>query len=85
MAALGRSYSPLFPSTSIAAVLCCFGWKKRRGLQTLVLLAVCGIGLRVLDGCGGGSGTSQSVTSTVGVTAVSGSLQHTTTFALTVN
>ncbi|HMD76519.1 MAG TPA: kelch repeat-containing protein [Terracidiphilus sp.] len=84
-AALRRPSSPLFPSAALAAVLCCFGWKKRRRLQMLLLLAVCGVGLSLLIGCGGGSSTSQSTTYTVTVNATSGSLQQSTTFSLTVN
>jgi hypothetical protein len=66
-----------------------------RRLQTLSILAVCTIGLGLLNGCGGGSsgsgsggsggGNTQPVTSTITVTATSGTLQHTATISLTVN
>jgi hypothetical protein len=83
-AALDRNYNPLFPGTALAAVLCGFGWKKRRRSQTLVLLGLSVFGLGLLAGCGA-SGPPPPVTSTVTVTATSGALQHTTTFSLTVN
>jgi hypothetical protein len=71
----------------LAVALCCFGWKKRRHLQMLVLLAVSVVGLCLLNGCGGAtfSSTQRAVISTVTVTATAGSLQHTTTFSITAN
>jgi N-acetylneuraminic acid mutarotase len=92
-AALHRESLPLLPGSALAAALCCFGWKKRRRLQMLLLLAVSLAGFGLLTSCGGGAGSStggggggsQPVTSTVTVTATSGSLTHTTTFLLTVN
>jgi hypothetical protein len=90
-ATLGHSPRPFLPEAALAALLCGFGWKRRRGMQWLMLLAVCFVGLGLLSGCGGSSaGTStpppvQPVTSTVTVTATSGALSHTATFALTVN
>ncbi len=90
-ASLRSNRRPLFP-TALVAALFCFGFKKRRRLQTLLLLTVSLIGLGLLNGCGGGSsgstsggGKSQSVTSTINVTATSGSLQHTAAISLTVN
>jgi N-acetylneuraminic acid mutarotase len=92
-AALHRRSGPLPPEALLTATLCCFGLKKRRRLQLLVLLGATAIGLSILTACGsgssgggsGGGGGSQPVTSTVTVTATSGSLQQTTTFTLTVN
>jgi hypothetical protein len=93
-AALRSNRHPLFP-TALAAVLFCLGLRKMRRLQTLSILAVCTIGLGLLNGCGGGSsgsgsggsggGNTQPVTSTITVTATSGTLQHTATISLTVN
>ncbi len=84
--------SPLFPSLAVALGVCLFGWRKRRGLQLIVLLAMAFVGLGLLSGCGGGGaggggggGGVKPVTSTVIVTATSGSLQQTASFSLTVN
>jgi hypothetical protein len=72
----------------LAVALCFFGWKKRRGLQVLLLLVVSVAGLCLLNGCGGATfainASRAAVTSTVTVTGTSGSLQHTTTFIVTV-
>jgi hypothetical protein len=89
-ATLGRNRRPLFPAAALAAILCCFGRKKRRRLQLLLLLTVSGIGLSLLNGCNsGGSITGpsspQPSTSTVTVSATSGSLESSATFSLTVN
>jgi N-acetylneuraminic acid mutarotase len=95
-ATLHRESLPLLPGSALAVALCCFGWKKRRCLQVLLLLAVSVASLGLLTSCGGGAGSStggggggggsQPVTSTVTVTATSGTtLSHTTTFSLTVN
>lgn len=85
-----RSRSGLwFPGSMLAAALCFFGRKRRRCFQ-LMLLAVGMFGLALLTSCGGTSSVGpsptspQPVTSTVTVTATSGSLQHTTTFSLTI-
>jgi N-acetylneuraminic acid mutarotase len=89
-AALHRIPIPWFPGSTLAALFCCLGYKKRR-LFPMLLLAASLAGLGLLNGCGGGgssaggSSTPQSTTSTVTVTASSGTLQHTATFTLTVN
>jgi hypothetical protein len=96
--ALHRPTSPLFPTAALAAVICFLGWKRRCRLQSLLLLAVALAGLGLVSGCGGssggggggnggggGGGGSTPITSTVTVAATSGSLQHTTTFTLTVD
>ena len=87
-AALHRDSSPLFPGSVLAVAFCCFGWKKRRSLPMLLLLAAISVAsLTALNGCGGASNTVSTpppVSSTVTVTATSGSLTHTTTFTLTV-
>jgi hypothetical protein len=90
-AILQHGSSPLFPGTALAVGLCCFVWKKRRRLPMLLVLAVTAAGLFLIDGCGSsgspfeGSGGTQPIAATVTVTATSGSLQHSTTFSLTVN
>jgi Chitobiase/beta-hexosaminidase C-terminal domain len=84
-AAMGRDGRPLSPWAALAGVWCCFlGWKKRRRLQML-LLAVSAIGLILLHGCGSQSTYSQPPTSTITVTAASGSLRHSTPLKLTLN
>jgi N-acetylneuraminic acid mutarotase len=91
-AALRGSSFPLLPGSALAAVVCCFGLRKRRRLQMLVLVVVSVAGLSLVTGCGGGASASKAPsytplpnTETVTVTASSGSLSHTTTFTLTVN
>jgi N-acetylneuraminic acid mutarotase len=82
---------PLFPATAMAAILCLFGWRKRRGTPLMMLVVLAIIGLGFIFGCGGGTGGSGSgtspppVTSTVTVTASSGALQQTATISLTVD
>ena len=84
-AALHQNSSPWLPGSALALAFCCFGWKKRRCLPMLLLLAVSVAGLGLFIGCSGSSDAPQPVTSTVTVTATSGSLQHKSTFSLTVN
>jgi N-acetylneuraminic acid mutarotase len=83
-AALHSNGRPLLPGSVLAVVLCCLGWKRRRRLQVLLLLAVSVAGLSLFNGCGG-KASSQPTTSTVTVTATSGSLQHTAILSLMVN
>ncbi|MGD1106386.1 MAG: chitobiase/beta-hexosaminidase C-terminal domain-containing protein [Terracidiphilus sp.] len=88
-AALQRNSRPLFPAAALALVLCGLGWKKRRRLQTMLLLAVSVFGLSLLTSCSAAPAgppiVLDPVTSTVSVTATAGSIQHTTSFLLTVN
>ena len=87
-AALHQAPKPLFPGSVLAVALCFISWKKRRGLQMLLLLVVSAAGLFLLNGCGGATfatnASQKVVTSMVTVTGTSGSLQHTTTFSVTV-
>jgi len=90
-AEMRRGSRPLLPVTALAVLLCCLGMRRRRGVFLVVLLAVSAAGLVLVSACGGGgSGGSgpppiQPVTSTITVTATSGTLQSTTTFSLTVD
>jgi N-acetylneuraminic acid mutarotase len=88
-ASLHRDFGTLFPGSVLAVVFCCFGWKRRRRLPMLLLLAAISVaGLTVLNGCGRASSTVTAhlpTISTVTVTATSGTLSHTATFSLTVN
>ena len=64
------------------------GLKKRRRLQMILLLAVSVVGLSLLSGCSGASSTVtnplQSI-STITVAATAGTVEHLTTFVLTVS
>jgi Chitobiase/beta-hexosaminidase C-terminal domain len=91
--ALRPGSRPFVPLTALAMTVCLFGWRKRRGRHHWLLLVVAYAGLGLLFGCGGtsagGGGTSstatpQVTTSTVTVTAISGTLQGTAAIALTV-
>jgi hypothetical protein len=88
-ASLHRSSYTLFEGSALAFALCCFGLKNQRRGPLSLLLALCVVGLALLDGCGASSSTPpstrQSVTSIVTVVATSGPTQHTATFSLTVN
>jgi hypothetical protein len=87
-AAMHQDSRPMFPGSVLAVALCFIGWKKRRGLQMLLLLVVSVAGLCLLNGCGGATfattASRAAVTSAVTVTGASGSLMHTTTFSVTV-
>ena len=81
-AALRRSSGPLIPAVAVGLGLCCLGLRRRR-LQQIFLAAVCIAALTLITSCG--SSPPQSNTSTLTITATSGSIQQTTTFTLTVN
>lgn len=82
-AALRNNLSPLFPGSALACVLCCFlGYRKRRSLQMMLLIAVGLVGLGLVSGCG--VHTNPSYPSNVTVNATSGSLVVGETFGLTV-
>jgi N-acetylneuraminic acid mutarotase len=79
------------PTLALATLFGFFGWRKRRSLTLLIIVAafVC---LGMISGCGGGSQsqtsttqTRQPQTSVVTVTATSGTLQQSATVSLTVN
>ncbi len=84
--ALGNHSNPLFPAgATLAAALCFFGFRKRRNLKLLVLVAVSFVGLGLFTGCNhtyNGS-VPPPITETVVVTATSGSYQQTASFQLT--
>jgi len=65
-----------------------FCWRRGPRLRLPLLLLLSVVSLVMLNGCGGSSAGSSSsrqpVASTITVVATSGSLQHTTTFSLTV-
>ena len=83
---------PLWPGSALAAAVCLMGWKRRRGVLTLVLAVVALAGLGLVSGCGSGGGSSTTtpptrtpVTLTVTVTATSGSIQKAAQVTLTVD
>jgi hypothetical protein len=87
-ASLLHNSRPVLPGTALAFAVCLFGWRKRRSLALLIMLAVTAAGANLLSGCGSASNSGTSVaptTSTVTVTATSGSLTQTTTYSITVN
>ena len=86
--ALHRESRPFFPLTVLGMTVCLFGLKRRRGAVHWLLTAVAFASLGLLFGCGAvvsGSLTGPtSATSTVTVTATSGTMQQNVTIALTV-
>jgi hypothetical protein len=79
-----RPFNPFLPTATFAVALCFIGFRKRRRLQALLLIAVSVIGLTMLNGCGSSTPAAAPVTSTITVTGTSGTLVRTATFALTV-
>jgi hypothetical protein len=83
-AKLNRNPNPLIPGGTVLAVaLCFFGFKKRRNLQLLLLLAMSVIGLGMFTGCGGSTSNPPS-NWTVAVYASSGGYVQSTTVTLKV-
>jgi hypothetical protein len=75
--------NPLVPEATLALALCFFGFRKRRGVQIVLLAVICVLGVSMLSGCGSsGPGTT---TSTVTVTATAGSVSNKTTVSVTMN
>jgi N-acetylneuraminic acid mutarotase len=81
-------YGNRFSGSTLAITLCIFGWRRRRRLQIHLQAATLLVALSLISGCGGGGAATTPpapVASVVTVTATAGSLQHTTTFSLTLN
>jgi len=78
------------PALALAGLFSLFGWKRRRGLRLLVVLAAALAGFGTISGCSANlldssqPHTPQPQTSLVTVTASSGTLQQTATISLTV-
>jgi len=90
--ALGRDGRSMSPWAVLAGVLCCFsGWRKKRRMKIILLLAISLIGLGLLSGCSTMNtvsptqSLSRSLSSPITVTATSGLLQHSTLLTLTLN
>ncbi len=81
--------NPFLPGSALAVAFCFIGWKKRRQVLMLVLLAVSAAGVLALNGCGGATfaanSTNAGILSSITVSATSGSLQHSATVSITVN
>jgi hypothetical protein len=75
---------PLIPGATLAIAFCCLGWKKRRAIQLLLLVAAAAsFGTSLLIGCGG-KPTPKPVTSSVTVIAKSGTIQQTVPLTVTI-
>ncbi len=83
--ALQPKSRPFIPLTALAMTVCLFGRRRRRDVHRWLLLAVAYGGLGFLAGCAGIQLSSTPTTSTVTVTAISGTLQQKATIMLTVN
>ncbi len=90
-ASLHRATKPELPVIAAALAMGLCGWRRGRRSLFLLALGIVVLGTGVVSGCGGGvssgggGGGSTPVTSTVTVTAKSGSLQQTASITLTVN
>jgi alpha-amylase len=82
--ALNRTKA-LYPASVLAALFCCFSFRRRKMLQRLLLLVVCILVMATANGCGAIQYPSSTM---IGVTATSGSgsnaIQQTMVFPLTV-
>ena len=86
ISSLHRNSNPLVPTgATLAAALCFFGFRRRRNLKLVLLLAVSFVGLGLSTGCSHhfyGSPTPP-ITEMVQVTATSGTLVQTANFQVT--
>jgi sugar lactone lactonase YvrE len=71
---------PLLPGTTLAVAVCLFGWRKRKGVKLVLMLAALSFGLSIASGCGSPS----SETSTITVAVSGDSVRTTSTFTLLV-
>jgi len=71
----------LYPASVLAALFCCFSFRRRKMLQRLLMVVVCILVMATVNGCGGVHYPSSTM---IGVTATSGKIQQTTVFPLTV-
>jgi hypothetical protein len=82
-AMLQRRGNPLMPEATLALAICFFGFRKRRGIQIVLLAVISVLGVSMISGCGSsGPGTSSS---TVTVTAAAGALSTKTSVSVTMN
>ena len=78
-----NSFPLLSGGATLAVALCCFGLRKRRSLQLIVLLAASVIGLSLFTGCGTPGSVPNSVTVTITGTDSSGAPVASGTLTLT--
>jgi Chitobiase/beta-hexosaminidase C-terminal domain len=75
--------NPLMPEATLALALCFLGFRKRRGVQILLLAVISVLGVTMLAGCG--SSAAGTTTSTATITATSGSISSKITVSVTMN
>jgi N-acetylneuraminic acid mutarotase len=90
VADLRWGHSDPLPGSTLVIAFCIFGWKRGKRLQMHLQVVALLVSLTLINGCGGGGGAATTtqpppITSTIPVTATTGSLQHSITFSLTVN
>jgi hypothetical protein len=79
-----RHRNPLVPEATVALVLCFLGFRKRRGIQVLLLAAISVLSVSMLGGCG--SSGPQTSSSTITVTAnAAGSITSNATVSVTMS
>jgi hypothetical protein len=80
------STQPLISITAAAFLFCAIGFRRRRRFHFMLLIAGLALVLTTQNACGGYVGTIPApVTSTVTVTATSGTIQQTAALTVTVN
>lgn len=83
VATLRHRGNSLLPEATLALAVCFFGFRRRRGIQIVLLVVMSVLGVGLVAGCGSsGPGTT---TSTVTVTATAGSISSKTTVSVTMN
>jgi hypothetical protein len=89
ISSLSRPSTGFIPGTMFALVLGMFGFRKRRRLQTLMLLAFLGLGLTTISGCGSTPTTGSYVVTVTAAASnaansAAGSVRVSTNFTLNV-
>lgn len=82
-AAVHPNSRPVIPAATLALALCLLGFRKRRGLQLMLLAIVTVVGLGLFSGCSSStSKKTQATTSQITITATSGKTTLTSTLSL---